>query len=224
MLGNQLLSKTIDKHILKYIILFSIFITVFLFYQSTLSVVNITKLIIIIGLVGIFMFSDYKTADLHNEKLKEFGKDFKISELLNNTDIMSFLERKKYIKDINKNTYFDIIKRCTYFIKAYKLCEIDKENSKQYYDCANGEKNEIINLLSSISITKVRYDHYSKEPDYEIIGKDIDEITKILNNYLRKMGLYSIDTWEEGPNYLKQPFFNEKVQPRDKYNLKSNII
>ena len=223
MLGN-ILSKTIDKNITKYIIIFLTVITLFVFYQNILSLANLIKFVFIIVILGLFIYRDYFDENDKNNKLKQFGKDFSVNELLSNTDIIDFLEHRKYIKEINKNTYFDIIKHCTYFIKPYKLSIIDKENAKMYYDCANDEKNEIINLMSSLTISKTLYDHYSKNPDYEMIEKDINRSKHILNNYLRKIGLISIDTWEEDIDYTKKPFYNEKVQPRDKHNSKTNII
>jgi len=224
MLLDKLLSKTIDKNIVKYIIIFSLILILFIFNKTLLSVENLIKLSFLALFVLFFIYKDYQKEIIKSDKLNDFGKDFNLNEILNNTDILIFLEDKKYIKNINNNTYFDIIKHCTYFYKSYKLSEIDKGNAKMYYDCANDEKNEIINLMSSLSISKTKYDHYSKKPDYEIIENDINQLKEILNNYLRKIGLITIDEWENEINYTKAPFYNQKVQPRDKYNYLTNII
>ena len=224
MLSDKILSQVLDVNIRKYMFIFILTILFFINYVSFFSITNLIKGTFIFVFLLFFVYNDYIKQGKYIKHINEFEKQNHVNKLLEDTSILKFLDRKEYLSDININTYNDIVKHSTYFIKAYRLSLINPSDAKQYYDCAKDERDKIINLMSSFSVSKVRYDHYSKHEDYDILFDDIEEFTEILNHYLKEIGLLSIDNWEKDINHNKSPFYSDDIKGRDKYSGVNDII
>ena len=205
-----------NKKILFYIF---IFVAIFGFFNIMKNQLEYKIILLVIISIGITYYIYNNDREKEIKKLNDNKGDLQLFNDINAREFkqddffFDFFRKNYFIKDLNKYTWMELIKHSNNYLKVVKLMDSEIKNKCQLLSTAKMEKDNILNLFSSIivGIKPGTSNLDNNDDDIIVLTRERDILKSELDYHYGELVKKTLMIWKNNKNIDTCPIMDEEV-------------